>query len=178
MASRHLPIFTYRLHLAGEISRTDVRWIELGARASPLGLQRFVCRSWVAIVLIVSRLVPDYVILNFYAGRRREGDGGLIAKSKYFTRVVTRLYRNSSHNNLSANKGRSRPRDVFSARRISRRVSKLAGSDDCVVFRCVLTGLEWGICKGIHLFSAINANAYLEVWRNYPEASEHLKSSL
>lgn len=89
----HLSILTYLSRLAGRISRTDVRWIEPG----PLGLQRFVCRSWVAIVFIVSRLVRGLRNFEFPPRRTKaheEETHGLITEFKYFTRRRDRLWRN------------------------------------------------------------------------------------
>lgn len=128
-------------------------------RASPLGLQRFVCRSWVAIVFIVSRLVPDYVILNFHAGRRREGDGVWLLSLNILRALWPSLCRNSSHNNSNANTKDSAVRRRFlGSAHLARRVSKLAGSNGCVVFR-VFTGFEWGIAEGVHVvYSVMNVS--------------------
>lgn len=144
-------------------------------RASPLGLQRFVCRSWVAIVFIMSRLVPDYVILNFRAGRRRERHN-VITKSKYFTRVVTvcmcvsaracmfaHVCRKLSHYNSNANTKDSvvRRRFLCSAN-LAFRVSKLASSYVPVVFNVlrITVHSEW-----IHIAVHTAYNPYFRVLR-------------
>lgn len=138
-------------------SRTDVRWIGLLVRASPLGLQRFVCRSWAAIVFIVSHFVPDYVILNFHVGRRREGDATWLLSLNILRASWPSVAILPSHNNSNANTKDSTVRRRFL--RSAHLVLRFETREWFTLVFHIFIKPGWKIDKGLYITCTFN------VWR-------------
>ena len=126
----HLPILTYLLHFTDKISRTDVRWIELGTRESPRFVE--ICLPFLGYYCLHC-FAPHTRLRNFeFPCRKARERRSLITKSKYFTRVVTvsvvirRIIIQTQTQKIPL-------RRFLSSAHLALRISKLANSNGYVV---------------------------------------------